>query len=142
MKGEANLFFEDTFVGKTVLDVRFATDTLQLSLGRDKNISIKREKGSDFSSRKFIGSKKEELREWNISVKNNKQQEIKLEIYDQIPVSTLDEITVEILDKSRGKVNSDNGKVTWDLSIKPNSSKDLTLKYSIKYPKNKRLLIE
>ncbi len=142
LEGEANLFFEDTFVGKSVLDVRYASDTLQLSLGRDKNISINRERGPEFSSKKFIGSKKEEIREWNIRVKNNKQQEIKMEIYDQIPVSTLDEITVEILDKSRGKVNSDNGKVTWDLSIKPNSSKDLTLKYSIKYPKNKRLLVE
>ncbi|MBK6282594.1 MAG: DUF4139 domain-containing protein [Draconibacterium sp.] len=36
LEGEANIFFEGTFVGKSILDVRFATDTLQLSLGKDK----------------------------------------------------------------------------------------------------------
>ncbi len=142
LEGEANLFFENTFVGKTILDVRYASDTLQLSLGRDKGLSINREKRSDFTSKKFIGSKKEEIREWQISLKNNKAEQVEIEIFDQIPVSTLDEITVEVLEKSRAKINSENGEVKWEISLPPNGAEEKTLKYSVKYPKNKRLYIE
>lgn len=142
LEGEANLFFENTFVGKSVLDVRYATDTLQLSLGRDKNISIKREQQTNFSSKKFIGTKKEEIRAWKIVVKNNKQQTVPIEIHDQVPVTTRDEITVEVMDKSRGTMNPETGEVIWNIELKPNTSKELNLKYAVKYPKYKRLLVE
>jgi len=44
LEGEANVFFEGTYVGKTLLDTRYASDTLEISLGRDKQVSVNREK--------------------------------------------------------------------------------------------------
>ena len=44
LEGEANIFFEGTFVGISLLDVRLASDTLQLSLGKDKNVIVNRKK--------------------------------------------------------------------------------------------------
>ena len=41
LEGEANIFFENTFVGKTILDLRYMSDTLNVSLGRDKNVVVK-----------------------------------------------------------------------------------------------------
>ena len=35
LSGEVNIFYENSFVGKTILDTRSLTDTLQVSLGRD-----------------------------------------------------------------------------------------------------------
>lgn len=142
LEGEANIFFEDTFVGKTLLDVRYASDTLNISLGRDKNVSINREKVLDYKSKKIIGTKKEELRDWKITVKNNKSEGIKMVILDQIPVSTLDEIKVEVLEKSKGKQDDKTGEIKWNFSLDPNEKKDLNLKYQIKYPRNKNLIIE
>ena len=89
LEGEANIFFEDTYVGKTLLDIRHATDTLQISLGRDKNISVKREKVKNFTTKQFIGSKKEESRVWTINVKNNKNQKINMLIFDQVPIRNM-----------------------------------------------------
>lgn len=142
LEGEANIFFEDTFVGKTLLDIRYATDTLQISLGRDKNVSVKREKIKDFSTKQFIGNKKEETRAWSIHVKNNKSQAISMLIYDQVPVSTLDEIKVDILELSKGTYNAETGEVKWDFNIQPNENKTFDLKYSVKYPKYRNLIIE
>ncbi len=142
LEGEANIFFEDTYVGKTLLDVRFASDTLQISLGRDKNVVVNREKRSDYSSKKFIGSRKEENRDWRISVKNNKSMKINMLIIDQIPVSTLDEIKVEALKLSRGKLNPTTGEINWNFILEPNEKKEFDLKYLVKYPKNKSLIIE
>lgn len=142
LEGEANIFFEGTFVGKSLLDVRFASDTLQLSLGKDKNVIVNREKEKDFETRQFIGSKKEESKSWKTTIKNNKSQEIILVVLDQAPVSRLEEIEVNIQNISGGKLNKESGEVKWEFTLKPMEKKEFDLKYSVKYPKSRNLTIE
>ncbi|MBG7612650.1 mucoidy inhibitor MuiA family protein [Polaribacter sp. BAL334] len=142
LEGEANIFFEETYIGKSLLDVRYAKDTLQISLGVDKNIQIEREKITDFASKKFIGSRKEELRNWKINIKNNKNQQISMVIFDQIPVSVNEEIKVEILNISGANHTLETGELKWIFKLNPKESKVFDLKYTVKYPKNKNLLIE
>lgn len=142
MEGEANVFFEDTYVGKTIIDVRYASDTLEISLGRDKSVSVNREKITDFISKQFIGSKKEETRAWKTIVKNNKNQTISMIILDQVPISNLEEIEVNVQDVSGAKLNQETGEIKWIFELKPNDKKELDLKYSVKYPKNRNLVLE
>lgn len=142
LEGEANVFFEDTYVGKTLLDVRYAADTLQLSLGRDKQVVVNRTKNKEFTSKQFIGSKKKEIRAWQIEVKNNKAQVIQLSLLDQVPVSTREEIEVEVLKTSGAKHNRESGQITWQLELKPGQTEDVELKYSVEYPKSRVLYIE
>lgn len=142
LEGEANLFFENTFIGKSVLDSRYAGDTLAISLGRDKQVQIKREKLKDSSSKQFIGNKKEETKAWTIAIKNNKQQAINLVLIDQVPVPTLDEIEFKLISKSDAKFDSETGELKWELNIDPLNSKLLDVKYSLKYPKNRTLILD
>lgn len=142
LEGEANIFFEETFVGKSLLDVRFASDTLQLSLGKDKNVIVNREKEKDFETRQFIGSKKEESKSWKTTIKNNKSQEINMVVLDQAPVSKLEEIEVNIQNISNGKLNKESGEVKWEFTLKPMEKKEFDLKYSVKYSKSRNLTIE
>src|SRR6478736_1719644 len=51
LPGEANIFFEGTFTGKTQLNPEVTGDTLQVSLGRDKRVVVTREKVKDFKSK-------------------------------------------------------------------------------------------
>ncbi|GAA4293023.1 DUF4139 domain-containing protein [Aestuariibaculum suncheonense] len=142
LEGEANIFFENTFVGKTILDTRFASDTLEISLGRDKNVSVNREKITDYTSKKFVGTKKEESRAWSISVKNNKSKAINMVVLDQVPVSKLDEIKVDIIESSKAKLDTDTGELKWEFDISPNEKKEFDLHYTVKYPKNRNLVVE
>ncbi|MBN2481547.1 MAG: DUF4139 domain-containing protein [Bacteroidales bacterium] len=142
LEGEANVFFEDTYVGKTLLDVRFAADTLDISLGRDKNVSVNREKVRDYTTRQLIGSKKEETRDWLISIKNNKSQKINIVLLDQVPVSTLEEIEVDVQNISGAKRDTGSGEIKWEFTLEPNVQHDFNLRYSVKYPKNRNLIIE
>lgn len=142
LEGEANIFFEETFVGKSLLDVRSSSDTLQLSLGKDKNVIVHREKEKDFETRQFIGSKKEESKSWKTTIKNNKNQTINIVVLDQVPVSKLDEIEVNIQNTSGGKLNKESGEVKRMFSLKPMEKKEFDLKYSVKYPKSRSLIIE
>ena len=142
LEGEANIFFEDTYIGKSILDVRFIKDTLSVSLGRDKGVVVNREKIKDLTTQKLIGAKKEETRAWRISVKNNKTQDIKMVLLDQVPVSTLEEIEIDIKDASRGVWNEETGEIKWELELDSKESKDLDLKYAIKYPKHQNLIFD
>ncbi len=142
LEGEANVFFEDTYTGKTLLDVRFMTDTLTISLGKDKGVTVKRDIQKQFTTRQFLGNKKEETKSWLITVKNNKQQNINVFLFDQIPVSTLEEIEVIPVNISNGKLNPETGIIKWDFQLKPTEKKDIELKYSVRYPKNRTLIIE
>ncbi|MCX6237279.1 MAG: mucoidy inhibitor MuiA family protein [Bacteroidia bacterium] len=142
LEGEANIFFENTFVGKSVLDVRFISDTLNISMGRDKNVIVKRDKIKDFTTKQFFGNKKEETRAWQISVKNNKGLPVKMIIFDQIPVSTNEEIEVTIENISSGIFNKESGEIKWNFNLEPSGKKDIELKYKVKYPKDRNLNIE
>ncbi len=142
LEGEANIFFEDTYVGKTLLDVRYASDTLELSLGRDKQVTVKREKVKDYTTKQFLGNKKEDTRTWKTTVKNNKNQEIHMILLDQVPVPTIQEIEVGVQNASGAVQNNETGEIKWAFKLAPNATKEFDLKYSVKYPKNKNLIVE
>lgn len=142
LEGEANIFFEDTYIGKSLLDVRNAKDTLRISLGRDKNVQVTREIPLNYTEKQFLGNKKEETKSWNISIKNNKKQAINLTLLDQIPVPTLEEIELDVQNTSGAEYNKELGELKWKLHIEALQSKQLYIKYSLKYPKNKQVIID
>ena len=142
LSGEVNLFYEGTYVGKSYLETRTAKDTLDISLGRDKNIAVTRIKLKDYSSSAFVGMNKKELSAWEINVRNKKKQDINVVVEDQFPISNDKDIEVERLEMTGGKYNESTGIVTWNLNIKPGESvKNLVMKYSVKYPKSKTVII-
>lgn len=142
LDGEANIYFEDTYIGKTILDLNNASDTLKISLGRDKSVSVNRAKIQELTSKQFIGSKKEETRAWNTTVKNNKAQKINMVLLDQVPVSTVDDIEVDVENKSGAQLNNDKGEIKWKFTLEPGSSKEFELRYSVKYSKQRDLILE
>ncbi|MBP9078252.1 MAG: DUF4139 domain-containing protein, partial [Haliscomenobacter sp.] len=142
LEGEANLFFEDTYLGRSLLDTRLVTDTLKLSLGRDRGVSIDRQTVREFTRRSFVGAKKTETRTYRILVRNAKAQPIKIVVYDQIPVSRNKEIEVTPIQLSGGELRSETGQVTWTLQLAPGEQKELLLQYEVRYPKGMNLKVE
>lgn len=139
LSGEASVFFEGTYVGKTFIDPNQIRDTLSLSLGRDKRIVVKREKVKDFSSRKAIGGSIRETRAFEISIRNTRQEPITVVVEDQVPVSRNTQIEVTVTDVGGAQWNKDTGKLTWTLTIQPSDVKKVMFKYEVKYPKDKTI---
>jgi hypothetical protein len=137
LPGEANIVFEGMYVGKTTINPNQTQDTLNLSMGRDKKISIKRERITDKSGTKFLSSYKEQTFTYDITVRNNKKEEINMLLKDQYPLSTDKEITVELLEKDGAKENEETGVLTWEIKLKPNETKKYRISYKVKYPKDK-----
>jgi len=137
LPGEANVFFEGTFVGKSYIDPNNIKDTLSVSLGRDKRIVVKREKLKDFTTRKAIGGNQRDSYAWEISVRNTKSEPIRIQIEDQVPVSQNSQIEVTVLDITGARYNKETGKLTWSMTLQPNDTKKIVFKYEVKYPKDK-----
>lgn len=142
MSGSVNLYMENSFIGKSELNTMEFSDTLSLSFGIDNNISIKRDKLTDFTSTQFVGGNKKEQRAFKIVVRNNKNYNVKTNVYDQIPLSTLDDIDVDVIEISDAEYNKDTGKLQWRLNLKPKETKEIIIKYSVKYPKSKTVILE
>jgi uncharacterized protein (TIGR02231 family) len=136
LPGEANIIFEGMYVGKTNINPSQVSDTLNLSMGRDKKVSIKREKVVDKSGTKFLSSKKEQTFTFDIRVKNNKKEALELLLKDQYPMSTDKEIEVELLQSDGAKTNPETGILTWQLQMKPNEIKKFRISYKVRYPKD------
>lgn len=139
LPGEANVFFEGTFVGKSYIDPNNIKDTLSVSLGRDKRIVVKREKLKDFTTRKAIGANQRDSYAWEVSVRNTKNEPVKITVEDQVPVSQNNQIEVTVSEVGGARYNKETGKLIWDMNLQPNETKKVVFKYEVKYPKDKQV---
>ena len=142
LEGESNLYFEDGFVGRSILNPAALQDTLQISMGRDRSIVMQREKVDQFSKKRSIGSNITESRGYEITLKNNKSQAVTLQVKDQIPVSVNSTITVTTGELSGGVLDPVTGIVTWEITLAPGGQQKLSLRYEVKYPKSERVILD
>jgi uncharacterized protein (TIGR02231 family) len=137
MPGAANIIFENTYVGKSYIDPSVTTDTLNLGMGRDKKITVKRERVAEESGSKLIGSNKKQTFTYEIRVRNSKKEAIQMLLKDQYPVATDRDMEIELLSSSDAEANKETGVLTWKLNIAPGETRKVRFSYSVKYPKDK-----
>ncbi len=142
LEGESNLYFEDGFVGRSILNPAALQDTLQISMGRDRSIVMQREKVDQFSKKRTIGSNITESRGYEITLKNNKSQAVTLQVKDQIPVSVNSSIEVTTGELSGGVLDPVTGIVTWEIILPPGGQQKISLRYEVKYPKAERIILD
>ncbi|WP_127844716.1 DUF4139 domain-containing protein [Psychroflexus aestuariivivens] len=139
LPGDANLYFENSYAGKTYIDPYVIEDQLTISLGQDPNISIEREEINDNKGKSFLGGKRILDKTYEVKFKNNKSSEIQLKLQERIPISQNDEIKVDNRNYEGGKIDEETGIVTWQLNISPQISKSIKYSFTVKYPKEKRI---
>lgn len=136
ISGPSSIYLNGAFIGNSEIDTRSASDTLSLSFGRDNKVVVLRKLKKEMSSRKVMGSSKRETFLYETTLRNNHPYAIKINVFDQIPISKNDQIgvTQEVL--SNGVVNSITGEVKWEITLQPGESKTFDFGYSVKYPKD------
>lgn len=139
LAGEANIFFDDNYVGKSYLNPNVSADTLLISLGRDEKINVKRVKLNDYSAKKLLSGNIRETKAFETTIKNNKNTAIEIELLDQYPISKNSQIEVTLEDANGATVTEEYGKLLWKIKLQPNESKKIKLVYTIKYPKDKQV---
>jgi uncharacterized protein (TIGR02231 family) len=72
----ANIFFDGSYIGETYIDPTSMDDTLNLSLGKDPNIVVKRTLLKQKSKDKIVQDKRERTFAYQIEIQNNKSTSI------------------------------------------------------------------
>lgn len=136
LPGDVNLYLENSYVGKTRLDPAYAPDTLGLSFGVDKSVSVRREQVKSYTKKQFLGTNVTENRTYRIALRNTKKTPVRIVVKDQYPLPRSKD--VEVFDKSApdAKLDDNTGQLIWTLSLPAGESKELNLKYAVKYPKS------
>lgn len=140
LPGDANIIMDDTYLGKSSIDPNTTADTLNLSLGRDKRVAVKRSLVKEQSSLKTSGKDAKQVFTYEILVKNNKVSDVNLLLKDQFPLSTIKEVEVKLEDEGAAMINTETGVLTWKIDLKPGESKKVRFSYSVKYPKDKKIV--
>ena len=141
LNGSANITYEGTYVGETYIDAASTQQNLTLTLGVDKRIAVKREKMKEYSSTGLFGNDVRQEFAYLMTVRNNRNEVIRMVLKDQYPISTLKEITVELSKETTPPtVNlTEIGVITWEYDMQPGEISTFRLVYSVKYPKGRTL---
>jgi len=137
--GSSRIYLDGSFVGKSVLNPDAFTDTIQLSLGKDRSIVLSRKKLKDKTKEKLLVDEKTILTSYEIKIKNNKSTSISLDLTDQIPLSVMADIKISLVDSDGGTLNPETGLLTWKLDLKALETKTIQFSYELKVPKSKGL---
>ncbi|MDR2533405.1 MAG: DUF4139 domain-containing protein [Tannerellaceae bacterium] len=148
LSGKATVTYEGSYVGETILDAGSTLPYISLALGVDNRVAVKREKVQTFSSRKMLGSEIEQISTYRITVRNGRNNTVKIVLKDQYPVSSNNAIKVELLKETSkptqtvedGVPLAEKGILVWEESLKAGESKSYTVSYSVRYPKGKAIV--
>lgn len=135
----ANIYFDGSYIGETYIDPTTMDDTLNLSLGKDPNIVVKRTLLKKDSREKIIGDKKERTFAYQIEVLNLKSSMMDVIIQDQLPVTQNGDITIEATELSRGKLDEVSGLIEWKINLKAKETKKFDFNFKIKHAKDKNV---
>ncbi|MDQ1161557.1 uncharacterized protein (TIGR02231 family) [Chryseobacterium sp. SORGH_AS 447] len=141
INAEANVIFENTNVGKTTLNAENTDSKLLLTLGDDKRISVKREAVKDKTMEKSISSSnKEQQFAYQLTIRNNKSEKVKIRIKDRIPVSQDKQLIITLVNKGGATYNEETGELTWDILLNANETRKLEFSFKVNSLKNRTIL--
>lgn len=136
ISGPTNVYFSGNYVGVSEINTRNVNDTLDLSFGRDSKVLVTRNLSKEFTEKNTVGNNRKDTYTFDITIRNNRDKNVNINIFDQVPISRNGDISVNIENISNGKLTEENGEVEWNLNIGPNQTKAVQISFTVKYPKD------
>jgi uncharacterized protein (TIGR02231 family) len=141
LPGQSNIFYEGNYVGQGYINVARAKETLDVSLGRDKRILVKRESDPAFRHEpQFFGSDVRQQFGVTITARNTRKDKVDLVVIDQIPVSRDSDMRVQDLSYGSASLDTETGELQWTIPLAPGEARTLPFSYTVRYPKDRRVL--
>jgi len=142
LSGQMNIFLDERFVNKTSVDKQILpNDDMSLPLGIDEGIKIEKKLLKKFTEYSGVFSKDTQINyEYAIDIGSSKDKEVNINISDNFPVSRNEQIRVALdSPKKEDAKISDDGIISWDLSLKPDEKKTLKIKFRVEHPKDLKI---
>lgn len=141
LPGAASVFHGSDFVGSTRLPAWAPGEEVELALGLDDRIRVKRELVRRADTKAALGSTRRREVEYRITVANHTPRPARVSVLDQLPVSRDENITVRQtrLDPAPTE-RGDLGELRWRLELPPGGSQEIVLGIRVELAKGTELV--
>lgn len=142
--GRVNIFLDGGFVGASSIDNIGPGEEFDLYLGVDENVKVKREliekKVDDILLAGIPSPNRKTSFKYKLSVENYKNKKIKVNIFENIPVSQDEKIRINLgqisLAPKEKEWKDKKGVWRWELELEPKAKQEIFISYSVEHPRN------
>ena len=142
LAGNADLFIGQDFVGALALPFTAAGEETRVFFGEDGQIKVKSEQVKREKIAAAFLSKTEKLHlVQKITVQNLRKTAVSIDVSDRLPVSQNSKIEVTNVSLLPAPTKKETtGILSWTLNLAPQEKKEITLDFTIEYPKDARIV--
>ena len=142
LPGRVSIYRDGVFVGRSPITLAAKDEPVRLGFGVDEKVKIARAVvRKNEGTAGLIGSSKTDEREFKTTIRNAHDFPIKVAIEDQIPVSEVEDILVEMLQVSTPPTTRDlrdrRGVLEWAFEAKPGENREIKFGWRVRWPKDK-----
>lgn len=144
LAGDTNIFLDNNFVSSSSIDLVAPSEEFWTFLGIDESVKVEHKILRKFHKEGMIGKKDTLVYEFLIKITNNKKTEEEIVVWDQLPISNDQNISVKLIEPQY-KENTDALKkneenfLEWFYKMKPGAKLEIPLKFSVEYPRDLRI---
>jgi uncharacterized protein (TIGR02231 family) len=137
LPGQANLFFDDEFIGSTHLEYAPVGEEMELLLGVEERIKVERELSRRDVDRALLRDVRQLRYGYKIELENLTNSEANIEVHDHIPVARHEDIKVKLERISPNPAeHSDLNLMEWNLILAPGAVQTIQYDFQIQHPRN------
>jgi uncharacterized protein (TIGR02231 family) len=145
LPGRVAIYRDGVYVGRGQMAMTAKDEDVRLGFGADDNIKIVRSMVRQIEgSAGIISSAKTERREFKTSIRNAHDAPIRVVIEDQVPVSEIDDVKVELLPVTTAPTEKDvrnrRGVMAWSLEVAPGEAKEIRIAWRVRFPADKTVV--
>lgn len=139
LPGEAQVFYDKSYVGSLDINSLFGRNTIELSLGKAKDIFVKRTLVNNSSEKSSFGSKMIYTKHYECEIKNTGTVDVKVLIRDHVPLSASESVEVEYVLTPEVAVPDKTGIFSYNTTIKPKEKVEYKLELEVTVKNNKAI---
>lgn len=146
LRGRVMLFRDGVYMGRGVLPMLAPGEDHVLGFGIDDRVKVKRvEVKNKTSETGLITTSQVEERSWSITLENLHDRAMPVTVHDQMPYSTHEDITVEMLaastKPSERNVDKKRGVLAWSYELEAGKETVIDFGYRVTRPKDTQVRI-
>ena len=147
LPGKVAIYRDGIFVGRGKLAASAKDDIVRLGFGADDKVKVARAvlKRNEGSAGLLVTTSKTDERAFKTTVRNGHDFPIRVAIEDQLPVSEVEDIVVEMLPATTPPTAKDirdkRGVLEWSFDAKPGEVRDINFAWRVRWPKDKSVVI-
>ena len=132
------LYLDGTYIGQSYIGEIKKDKETSLYLGIDSFIDVKKDLIKDMKEKPFFSmSKLKTEKLWKYTIINNSKEEKNITLVERLPISKHEDIKVKLISKVKYTKKEDNGKISYDIKLKPNEKFSFDFGYTIEKPYKK-----